>query len=78
MSWNRKFAEPIRPPKGPPIHTLKEAAEFLLSLPKKRQDHPDAQAAAEAVRLVAEHGGPLMFAEIGMRQFFSGGPRHGR
>jgi hypothetical protein len=32
MSWSRRFDDPIRPPKGKPIETLKGAAAYLVAL----------------------------------------------
>jgi hypothetical protein len=67
MPWSRRFDEPI-PTKGKPIVTLKEAAAFILKLPKAEQSKPHWQAAAEAVIMAAEDRGPLMHADIGMKR----------
>jgi len=34
MSWSRPFDEPIIPPKGKPLVTLKDAANYIQKLPK--------------------------------------------
>jgi len=39
---------------------------YITKLPKRQHDAPAWQAAIAALILVAEHGGPTMFARIGM------------
>jgi len=53
--------------------TLKDAADYITKLPKAEHDEPEWQAAMEALILVAENGGPTMFARIG---FMRGLNRH--
>jgi hypothetical protein len=72
MPWSRRFDEPI-PTKGKPIVTLKEAAAFILKLPKAEQSKPHWQAAAEAVIMAAEDRGPLMHADVGMKRALNAG-----
>jgi hypothetical protein len=66
MSWSSPFHDPIQPPKGKPLLTLKDAADYITRLPKTEQHHPAWQAAIEALILVAETNGPTMFARIGV------------
>ena len=66
QGWARKFDEPIPLPKGKPLVTLREAALYVTKLPKKEANLPEWQAAMEALLLVAENGGPTMFARIGV------------
>ena len=66
MPWSRPFDEPINPPKGKAIITLKDAAAYILKLPKAQQQSPAWQAAGEAVIMAAEDRGPLMHAHVGM------------
>jgi hypothetical protein len=33
--WQRPFHDPIQPPKGKAIVTLKDAAQYILTLPKR-------------------------------------------
>jgi hypothetical protein len=66
VPWSRPFDDPIKPPKGRPIVTLKDAAAFILKLPKSAQQSPEWQAAGEAVIMAAEGRGPLMHARVGM------------
>jgi len=46
--------------------TLRDAGEYIATLPKKEHAAPEWQPAMEALILVAEGGGPTMFAWIGM------------
>jgi hypothetical protein len=49
---------------GRKLLTLRDAGEYIAALPKKDHDAPEWQAAMEALILVAESGGPTMFARI--------------
>jgi hypothetical protein len=66
MPWSRPFDEPIQPPKGKKLVTLKDAAAYIMALPKSRQRDPEWQAAGEALLMAAEDRGPLMHAHVGM------------
>jgi hypothetical protein len=66
VDWSRPFDDPIQPPKGKKLITLKDAAAYILALPKLKQQSPEWQAAGEAVIMAAEDRGPLMHAHIGM------------
>jgi hypothetical protein len=46
--------------------TLRDAATYITKLPKKESALPEWQAAIEALMLVVEHGGPTMFARVGV------------
>jgi len=65
MSWDRSFADPIELP-GKNLITLRDAALYITKLPKAEHDAEEWQAAMEALLLVVEHGGPTMFARIGI------------
>jgi hypothetical protein len=45
---------------------LQDAGTYITKLPKAEHETPEWQAAMEALILVATHGGPTMFARIGM------------
>ena len=45
---------------------LRHAAGYITAVPKKEALQPKWQAAIEALMLVIEHGGPTMFARIGV------------
>jgi hypothetical protein len=65
VDWSRPFDEPIVPPKGKKLITLKDAAAYIMGL-KAKQQRPEWQAAAEALLMAAEDRGPLMHAHVGM------------
>jgi chromosome segregation and condensation protein ScpB len=54
--WQRKFEEPIPLPDGRKLVTLRDAADYITSLPKKESDLPEWQAAIEVLMLVARSG----------------------
>ena len=64
--WQRPFDDPIPLPRGRQLITLRDAAEYITRLPKAEHDAEPWQAAMEALLLVAELGGPTMFARIGV------------
>jgi hypothetical protein len=64
--WSCAFDEPISLPKGKTLRTLRDAALYITKLPKAEHDAEEWQAAMEAPILVAELGGPTMFARIGV------------
>ena len=72
--WGRQFDEPIALPGGRKLKTLRDAASYITALPKKEADASEWQAAIEALMLVAQLGGPAMFARIGMMRALN---RHG-
>ena len=83
--WGREFDEPITLPDGRKIVYLRDAATFMLGLSPKERRLAEWQAAAEALLLVVELGGPTMFARIGImralnrhhvREFTSSAKRH--
>jgi hypothetical protein len=66
VSWDHKFFDPIELPNGKMLVTLRDAATYITKLPKAEHDAAEWQAAMEALLLVAESGGPTMFARIGV------------
>lgn len=71
--WGRPFDDPISLPDGRRLVTLRDAASYVMTLPKAVHDAPEWQAAMEALLLVAERGGPTMFARIGMKRALNAG-----
>jgi hypothetical protein len=63
--WGRPFEDPIEVA-GTKLVTLLDAATYVTALPTKEHAAPEWQAAMEALILVAEDGGPTMFARIGI------------
>jgi len=87
VGWERSFDEPIALPGGRKLHTLRDASDYITKLPKAAHSAPERQAAMEALILVADLGGPTMFARIGImnalnrhveRVFNSQGPSLGK
>lgn len=66
MSWDQRFFDPIELPSGRKLVTLRDAELYITKLPKADHDAHEWQAAMEALLLVAELGGPTMFARIGV------------
>jgi hypothetical protein len=64
--WKRKFDKPIPLPRGRHLVTLEDAGTYITKLPKAEHEAAEWQAAMEALILVATHGGPTMFARIGV------------
>jgi hypothetical protein len=65
--WKRRFDEPIPlPDERTLLTTLRDAGDYIASLPKEEADLPEWQSAIEALILVADLGGPTMFARIGI------------
>ena len=66
--WKRRFDEPIPLPRGRQLVTLEDAGNYIMRLPKAEHQAAEWLAAMEALILVAESGGPTMFARIGIRR----------
>jgi hypothetical protein len=64
--WKRRLEEPIPLPRSRQLITLKEAADYIMKLPKAEQNLAEWQAATEALIMAAEDRGPLMHARIGI------------
>jgi hypothetical protein len=71
--WSRSFDDPIALPDGQTLVTLGAAGHYIAGLPEKVQHQPEWQAAAEALLLVAERGGPMMLARIGVMRALNAG-----
>src|SRR5712675_1838564 len=67
--WQRKFEELIELPDGRKLKTLAEAMAWLAKeIPKSEHKMEKVQNAAHLVTRAAEHGGPMIFAQMGMVQ----------
>jgi hypothetical protein len=60
-------------PDGRKLVTLLDAATYATKLPKKEANTAEWQAAIESLMLVAELGGPTMFARIGIMRALNRG-----
>nr|WP_072821023.1 hypothetical protein [Bradyrhizobium erythrophlei] len=65
---SRKFEDPITLPNGQTLVTLKDAADYIMKLPKAEQNHEKWQTAVEVLIMAAEGRGPTMHARIGVMQ----------
>jgi hypothetical protein len=63
--WNRKFEDPIVPPDGRELVTLRDAANYITALPAKESAVEEWQVAIEALMLCSRSG-PTMMARIGV------------
>lgn len=66
MSWDQEFFDPIILPGRKPLVTIRDAAQYILKLPKAEQRAAQWQAAAKVLMLIGEHGGDPMMAHIGI------------
>ena len=73
VSWDKRFVDPIAVPGQKPLVTLRDVAQYITKLPKAVHDADEWQAAMEALLLVAEQGGPPMFARIGIMRALNRG-----
>jgi hypothetical protein len=64
--WARPFDDPILLPGGREFMTLRDAADYMMKLPKAEQNLDAWQTAVEALIMAAEDRGPLMHARIGV------------
>jgi hypothetical protein len=55
--WSREFDDPVELSKGKPLVTMRrDAANYIVKLPKAEQQATPWQTAAEVLMLVGEHG----------------------
>jgi hypothetical protein len=70
VSWDRSFDELVLLPNGAPAKTLRDAADYIKTLPKSERDRPEWRLAIHMLIDAAEHCGPMMFARMGMLRAF--------
>jgi hypothetical protein len=67
MSWSLKFDDPIPLANGKALRTLRDAGNYVTTLPKKEAVSPHWQVAASCLLAAVEKGGGLvMMARIAM------------
>jgi hypothetical protein len=66
MSWDRPFAQPVPLPSGPPARTLRDAANYIKTLPKSVRDSNEWRLAVQKLIDAAEDRGPMLFAKMGI------------
>ena len=64
--WSRRFDDPVVLADGRQLVTLKDAAEYIMKLPKAEQNHEAWQTAIHCLIGAAEGRDFLMHARIGM------------
>jgi hypothetical protein len=69
----RDFEDPIPLSDGRMLATLRDAGDYIASLPKKEAALPEWQAAIEALILVVDHSGPTMHAGVGVMRALNRG-----
>jgi hypothetical protein len=73
LSWEQLFFDPIELPDGRVLLSLRDAGEFVQSLPKPTQDRSEWQVAVRALLLVVECDGDPMLAHIGIMRALNAG-----
>jgi len=64
VSWDAEFFAPIPVPgKRKPLVTLRDAVEYMTSLPREEQNAEHWRPAATLLAIIGERGGCMFFAE---------------
>ena len=66
MSWDRPFPQPVPLPNGPPAQNLRDAADYIRTLPQAERDCQEWQLAVQMLIDAAEDRGPMLIARMGM------------
>src|SRR6202030_4375480 len=66
VDWSRPFDDPIDLPRGRQLLTLKDAADYIMKLPKAEQKLEEWQTAGRILIQATEGRDFLMHARIGM------------
>jgi hypothetical protein len=72
MSWDRPFAQPVPLPKGPPAQTLRDAADYIRTLPQPERERQEWRLAIQMLIDAAEDRGPMLFARMGIVRAIEG------
>jgi len=67
LPWSTRFEDPIALPDGRKLITLKDAADYVMKLPKSESDLPEWQMAIEML-MSCFRGGDAMLARIGVKK----------
>lgn len=68
MTWSSRFDAPIPLPDGRKLVTLRQAGEYIASLPEAEQNQLHWRSATSCLLMAAERGGIVMMADIAMRR----------
>jgi hypothetical protein len=66
VPWTTRFDPPIPLPDGGTLATLRDAGDYIAALSAAEQQHPKVQAAVHVLLQAADHGGPMIFARMGV------------
>src|ERR1700722_18392333 len=66
MGWDRPFDQPVPHPSGAPARTLRDAANYIKTLPKSVRDSNEWRLAVQMLIDAAEDRGPMLFAKMGI------------
>ena len=66
MSWDRPFDQPVPLPSGLPARTLRDAGNYIRTLPKSERERPEWRLAIHMLIDAAEDRGPMLFAKMGI------------
>jgi hypothetical protein len=64
--WSRKFDDPVALPSGRQLITLKDAADYIMKLPKAQQNLVEWQTATACLIGAAEGRDFMMHARVGV------------
>jgi hypothetical protein len=68
VSWGLEFFKPIPVPgKRKQLVTLRDAVEYMTSLPRKEQNAEHWRPAATLLAIIGQKGGCMFFAELAVR-----------
>jgi hypothetical protein len=68
VSWDLEFYEPIPlSGKRKPLVTLRDAVQYMTSLPRAEQNAEHWRPAATLLSIIGEKGGCVFFAELAVR-----------
>jgi hypothetical protein len=66
VSWQQFFLDPIELPDGRVLRSLRDAGEFIQSLPKATHERPEWRKAVEALIRVVENDGDTRLVRLGI------------
>jgi hypothetical protein len=66
LSWNRYFDQPLPLPSGSPARTLRDAANYIKTLPTSQRVRKEWRLAIHMLIDAADDRGPMLFARIGI------------
>jgi hypothetical protein len=77
LSWDRPFSQPVLLPNGRPALTLREAADYIKTLPKSVRDRNEWRLAVHLLIEAAEDQKPTTFARMATLRAIESNPEPG-